>query len=200
MSLLSQVQAAVQKVQGNSDLNELRFRHTATWSDGTSCRFSVERLDPLKLAREPMTASLLKVRVHVLDTKPAPGSTALYEGYTLSLGQWSDPSDFTGQSFSVARVIDARVYPQAASVSTGTSVRLRIEAMNGSAVQAGSGAMDVAAVGTTSHRGRLPPGTRLNQGDALTTDQGERFRVMDPIQRDILGDTVGLSREGTGLW
>lgn len=200
MSLLGKVQAAVQKVQGNDDLNELRFRHSATWSDATVCRFSVERLDPLKLAKEPMTASLLKIRVHLADPKPAPGSTVIYQGFTLSLGQWSDPSDFTGESSSVARVIDQRVYPQTASVATGGTVRLRIEAMNGSAVQAGSGVMDVAAVGMTSHRGHLPPGTRLEQGDALTTDQGERFRVMDPIQRDILGDTVGLSREGTGLW
>jgi hypothetical protein len=90
-------------------------------------------------------------------------------------------------------------YFQFAEVN-GSTIQLRIEALNGPAEQAGSGAMDVAVVNLASHRGHLPPNLHLNQGDDITTTQGEKFRVMDPIQRDPLGDTVGLSREGTGVW
>ena len=82
----------------------------------------------------------------------------------------------------------------------GQAIRFRIEAGGGAAIQAGSGPMDVAAVSQSSHRAYLTPGVHLIQGDLLTTSNGDRFRVLDPIQQDALGDTVSLSREGTGLW
>jgi len=204
VSLLDQVKAAVQQVQGNEELNALRFRHEAIWSDGTSARFSVQ--DPTKgkdvraASTDPEAASLRVLRIHPADTSPAVGSHTLWETGTLYLGPRADASDFTGQATTACRMVDARYYPQVATTSSGTTLILRIEAASGRAVTAGAGQADVQALSLASHKGFIPPGIVLNQGEGLTLSTGEQFRVLDPIERAVLGDTVGLSREGTGVW
>lgn len=175
---------------------DLLYRHTATWSDGTTCRFSVERLDQVKLANTPMTASLLKVRLHPDDSRPAPGSTAPYLGFVLSLGTLSDPSDFTGQTYSVARVIDERVYPQHGTLDNAPSIRLRIVVRGALPFMPGSGLQDVQGAPVSSHVGFIEPGVKLHGGDVLTIASGDRFTVVPPLQHDLLGDTVGLSWQG----
>ncbi|WP_407572134.1 hypothetical protein [Deinococcus altitudinis] len=202
MTRLDQYRALAQsQLKANADL---LYRHTATWSDGTTCRFSVQ--DPNKgndvrtAAINPDVASLRVLKIHPDDSAPEVSASTPWEGGTLTRGANSDTSDFTGQAAYACRLADGRYYPQTATAAGMAVFNLRIEAQAGQALQAGSGAMDVQAITTNSHRGYLPPGVRLDQGDDLTTDQGERFRVLDPIRRDVLGDTVGLSREGTGVW
>ncbi|WP_407540233.1 hypothetical protein Q0M94_02185 [Deinococcus radiomollis] len=175
---------------------DLLRRHSGTWSDGTTCRFSVERLDPVKLANSPLTASLLKVRIHPDDSRPAPGSTVAYLGCRLSVGTRSDPSDFTGQTYSVARVIDERVYPTHATHVDGPSIRLRIVARGALPFTVGAGLQDVQGAPVSSHVGFVEPGVKLHGGDVLTLDSGDKFTVVPPLQHDLLGDTVGLSWQG----
>jgi hypothetical protein len=194
MGRLEDFQALAQgALRDNADLV---YRHTATWSDGTYCRMSVERLDPAKLATSPMTASLLKVRMHPDDPRPAPGSTTTYLGFMLSLGALSDPSDFTRQTSSVARVIDERVYPIHVTRADGPSIRLRIVARGALPFMIGSGLQDVQGAPVSSHVGFVEPGVKLHGGDVLTIDSGDRFVVVPPLQHDLLGDTVGLSWQG----
>lgn len=112
MSLLSKIRGAVDKVQVNTDLNEVRFRHTATWSDGVSCRFSVQ--DPnktdagYKLAQRlggvPEVQDIRLLRVHVDDEAPGEGATLGWDGGTVKLLFWSQVSDFTGQAIGVLRL------------------------------------------------------------------------------------------------
>lgn len=111
MSLLAKIQAAVQKVQGDADLNELRFRHAGLWSDGTSCRFSVQ--DPSKtssgsqlaqrLTGLPTVLDVRLLRVHPDDPKPGVEAALPWDGGTVRLEEWTQVSDFTGQSVGVLR-------------------------------------------------------------------------------------------------
>ena len=183
---------------------DLLYRHTATWSDGTTCRFSVQDPNNGKNVRAivtgPEQASLRILRVHHDDAKPVLAATTPWESGTLLRGHESDVSDFTGQASFSCRQVDGRYYPVSASTGNGAAIQLRIEAASGVAERAGAGAMDVAVVTLVSHIGHVPPGIHLQQGDEITTSLNEKFRVMDPITRDVLGDKVGLSREGTGVW
>lgn len=113
MSLLDEVKRAVAVVQGDADLNGLRYRHTGTWSDGTSCRFSVR--DPARTdsgtrlaQRLTGTPDVLDVRlltVHPDDEPPGEGATLPWDGGTLTLVSWGQVSDFTGQATGVCRLV-----------------------------------------------------------------------------------------------
>jgi hypothetical protein len=169
---------------------------TLAWSDGTTCRCWVQPLDPVKLGKEPMSASLLKVRIHPDDQKPAVSSTTAYLGTVLSLGVAVDPSDIADTRSMVARVVDERVYPIHATHPDGPSIHLRIVARGALPFMIGSGLQDVQGAPVSSHVGFVEPGVKLHGGDVLTIDSGDRFVVVPPLQHDLLGDTVGLSWQG----
>lgn len=90
--------------------------------------------------------------------------------------------------------LDTALFPVVATTASGASLRLRIEALKGQALTVeGHGAS-----ANDSHRGHLPPGVQLTPGEVLSTTDGDHYRVVPPIQRDSLGDTVGLSWLGRG--
>lgn len=113
MTLLDQIRDAVAEVQVDDELNAVRFRHTDTWSDGTSCRFSVQ--DPsatdqgTRLAqRLTGTVEVLDVRLvktHPADPPPGEGASLPWDGGTLTLVSWGQVSDFTGQAVGVCRLV-----------------------------------------------------------------------------------------------
>jgi len=205
VSLLSEVLGAVQGIQQDAELNALRFRHSATWSDNTTCRFSVQdpakdgRSGPQKLATSPLDASLRRLKIHPDDTMPAPGASTPYQSGLLVRGSQTDTSDFTGTSTGVCRLVDARAYPVLAVSQTGQRLRLLIIARTGDAVVPGPGAQDVRADLGLSHSAHTPPGVLLQVGDELVTSAGDRYAVLPPVQRDLLGDTLGLSYLGSEL-
>ena len=89
----------------------LLYRHALTWNDGTTCRCSVR--DPgtseagANLARRLTgLTDVLSVRivtVHPDDPKPGTGASVAWDGGTLTLTDWSTPSDFTGQAYATGR-------------------------------------------------------------------------------------------------
>lgn len=113
MSLLSDVMATVQEVQGDAELNALRFRHTATWSDGTTCRFSVR--DPARtdqgtrlaqrLTGTPEVLDIRLLSTHPEDEPPGEGASIPWDGGTLTLVSWGQVSDFTVQAAGVCRLV-----------------------------------------------------------------------------------------------
>lgn len=112
LRLRNAVQTAVNAVQSNSALNALLYRHTGTWSDGTSCRFSVR--DPAKtdqgtrlaqrLTGEVSVTDVRLLTVHPDDEPPGEGASLPWDGGTLTLVSWGQPSDFTGQAVGVCRL------------------------------------------------------------------------------------------------
>lgn len=113
MSLLGKIQAAVGKVQGNQELNEVRFRHRQDFTlDGhrwPGTRFSVT--DPDKVGGRALAAAvaaaerldveyrdLRLLRVHPEDTLPAVGAQTPWDGGQLEVLEYGQASDFTGQS------------------------------------------------------------------------------------------------------
>lgn len=198
MSLLDEIRGVVEAVQGDAELNAVRFPLSATWSDGTSNRFNVR--DPhrgdsrqgfTRMQTDPIPASLRLVRFHPTDPEPALGSGLDYQGGQLVLGLWGDSSNWTGQRVGVCRLVDDRAYPLVATIGT-RGFRLRITALNATAATASDLSLDR----NDSHRGHLPPGVHLTPGEVITTDTGDQYQVVPPVQRDGLGDVVGLSWQG----
>ncbi|GAA4002356.1 hypothetical protein GCM10022631_11310 [Deinococcus rubellus] len=120
------------ELRANADV---LYRHSATWSDGTFCRFSVQdpardgRSGPQKLSTSPLDASLRRLKVHLDDIMPSVGASAEYPpdaptGVLVRDSQ-TDTSDFTGLSTGVCRLIDARLLAAASELST------RAEAISG---------------------------------------------------------------------
>lgn len=113
MTLLQQIMGAVAEVQGDAESNAVRFRHTATWSDGTDCRFSVQ--DPSKtdagtklaqrLTGVPDVLDVRLLKAHPADPPPGEGASLPWDGGTLTLVGWSQVSDFTGQAVGVCRLV-----------------------------------------------------------------------------------------------
>jgi len=112
VSLLSKIQRAVDKVQGNNDLTEVRFRHEVTWSDNTTCRFSVQ--DPNKvegtLARSlrshPDAADLRVLRVHQDDSAPALAAHIAWDqGAVLFVERYPQQSEFLDSHVAVCRLV-----------------------------------------------------------------------------------------------
>ncbi|MGY2892755.1 hypothetical protein [Deinococcus sp. UYEF24] len=111
MSLLDQIAGAVAQVQGNADLNAVRFRHTATWSDGTTCRFGVQ--DPNKvdsalsrsLRSRPDAPDVRVLRVHQEDASPALAASIPWENGVLFVEHYAQTSDFTGTAPGVCRLV-----------------------------------------------------------------------------------------------
>jgi len=102
---------------------DVLYRHEATWSDGTSARFSVQ--DPTKgkdvrsYALSPDSASLRVVRFHPEDPVPAEGAQTPWETGLLIRAQKSDTSDFTGTASYAGRLLDERTVPQLVSTEQG---------------------------------------------------------------------------------
>lgn len=200
MSLLAEVLSAVEEVQADAELNALRFRLSATWSDGAACRYSVKDPNkgqdrPTRLQTDPIPASLRLLRLWPGDPEPDVGASVSYQGGTLVLGLWSDESAYTGQRVGVCRLVDARAYPTPAALADGSLLRLRIVALDAPAMTAEG----LSATTNNSHRAHLPPGVQLQPGDTLSTSTGDQYRVVPPVQRDALGDTLGLSWQGQEL-
>ena len=84
---------------GNADL---LYRHAATWSDGTSCRFSVydvSRSDSTlaRILRDRADwPDLRMLKLHPADPRPAPLSRLSWEDGLLYLERYAQTSDFTG--------------------------------------------------------------------------------------------------------
>lgn len=202
MSLLGEITSALAEIQGDAELNAVRFRETGTWSDGTACRFSVRdpnkggRSSETQLQTDPIPASLRLLRVHPDDSRPSSGASLSYQGGLLVLGLYADSSIWTGQQVGVCRLVDERAYPLVATVpAAGGSpqvFKLRIVALDVAALTA----QGLSASANNSHRGFLPPGLTLQPGQSLTTQDGDRYLVVPPVQRDALGDVLGLSWQG----
>jgi len=90
-------------------------------------------------------------------------------------------------------MVDARAYPVVAVDKAGKPVRLLIIARTGAPITAGPGAQDVRVDLGVSHTAHTPPGVLLQVGEQLVTSDGDRYTILPPVQRDILGDTLGLS-------
>lgn len=204
MSFLDSLMGDVSEVQTDPELIAVRFREVATWSDEVERRFSVK--DPNKgesgrgftrLQTDPVAASLRLLRFAPGTEPPALGATAPYQGGRLHLGLWGDESRWTGQAVGVCRLVDERVYPLVATIGT-VGFRLRISALDAPALSV-SGGNDLQATANDSHRGHLPPGVQLQPGEVITTGDGDRYQVVPPVQRDALGDTVGLSWQASGV-
>lgn len=90
---------------------------------------------------------------------------------------------------------DTALYPTLATLSGGAQIRLRIEALDAppGGPQDGN---DLGEGANNSHRGHLPAGVSVPAGVTLTTAAGDVYLVVPPIQRDSLGDTLGLSWRG----
>jgi hypothetical protein len=106
-----------QALETNADL---LYRHTATWSDGTRCRFSVQ--DPNKadtalnrtLRERPDAPDLRLLKVHPADTRPTLAAHLTWEDGVLFVERYAQASDFTAQAVGVCRlVVPARIasYP-----------------------------------------------------------------------------------------
>ncbi|GAA3995242.1 hypothetical protein GCM10022631_01760 [Deinococcus rubellus] len=91
---------------------ELIYRHSATWSDGTTCRFSVQ--DPSKvdgnLARSlrsrPDAADLRILKVHQDDSRPALAARTPFDsGGVLFVERYPQQSDFLDSGLAVCRLV-----------------------------------------------------------------------------------------------
>ena len=178
------------------------FPERSLWADGSQCQFSITDLTQgdagkgfARLQTDPLPASLRLLRLAPGSWTPALGSHTPYQGGTLHLGLWSDESAYTSQHVGICRLVDERVYPLYA-VSAQGYFRVRIMALDAAAVTTGSN--DLQVISNNSHRGYLPPGVRLDVGEVLTTSEGDQYEVVPPVQRDALGDTVGLSWQRGG--
>ncbi|WP_412027916.1 hypothetical protein [Deinococcus yunweiensis] len=177
------------------------FPESAVWSDGVTRRFKVT--DPnragipsaLGLSTQPIPASLRLLKVHPDDARPAPGASCQRPDGLLVLGMWTDEGQLSGGRTGVCRLVDGRAYPIPATAG-GTPFLIRIVALSSDALATVSG-NDLAGVGQGSHRALLPPGITLQPTDVITTGAGDQYRVIPPVQRDVLGDTLGLSWLGT---
>ncbi|GGR11410.1 hypothetical protein [Deinococcus ruber] len=104
---LERIKAAAQRALSSN--GDLLYRHEATWSDNTTCRFSVQepsKTNPLVAALlqvNPQQTGLRVVKVHPDDPRPKEGSHIPWQGGTLTLERWSDKSDFTDQREGTAR-------------------------------------------------------------------------------------------------
>lgn len=191
-------EAFAQAKRANADL---LFPESASWSDGVTRRFKVgdpNRLTgtaPLALVNDPMPASLRLLKVHPDDPRPDPGaSCTCSEGY-LVLGVWTDEGKLSGSRSGVCRLVDERAYPLTATIGA-VGFRIRIQARDAAALAvSGEG---LSGTANDSHLGHLPPGVHLQPGEVITTAEGDRYQVVPPVQRDALGDTVGLSWQGQG--
>ena len=171
------------------------------WSDGVERRFKVvdpnraTDLAPLGLSTDPLPSSLRLVKVHPDDALPAAPASVTSSKGLLVLGMLTDESNLFGTRVGVCRLVDERAYPLYA-VSAQGYFRLRITALDAAAVTTGSN--DLQFISNNSHRGHLPPGVRLDVGEVFTTFEGDQYEVVPPVQRDALGDTVGLSWQRGG--
>ena len=110
-SLMDEIRAAVTEIQSDPELNEVRFRHTSTFTLGPhawTCRFSVRDVQKLKPdeaaklrvyadANNLVYTDLRRLTVHPDDTPPFPGATIPFDDGVLEVLEWSQVSDFTGQ-------------------------------------------------------------------------------------------------------
>ena len=113
MGLLDELRAEARGVLVDPELSEVLFRHRQTWSDGTLCRFSVQ--DPSKTSSGSQLAQRLTglpdvldvrlLRVHLDDPKPGGRASIPWDGGTLTLEDWSQASDFTGQAIGICRMV-----------------------------------------------------------------------------------------------
>ena len=111
MGLLDELRAEARGVLVDPELSEVLFRHKQAWSDGTTCRFSVQ--DPSKTSSGSQLAQRLTglpdvldvrlIRVHPDDARPGTLATLPWDGGTLSLVEWSQKSDFTDQAIGIGR-------------------------------------------------------------------------------------------------
>jgi hypothetical protein len=111
MGRLEDIQALSQGVL--RDNANLLFRRTGTWSDGTACRFSVQ--DPVKtdsgtrlaqrLTGTPDVLDVRLLKVHPDDLKPGTRASIPWDGGTLTIEDWSQVSEFTGQAIAVCRFV-----------------------------------------------------------------------------------------------
>lgn len=101
--------AFIGALQANADL---LYTRSGTWSDGTTCAYSVTQ--PSKTAEGTRRAQALTGEQNVLDIRflkvrpgdplPAEGATlAGHEGGVLALVSWSDRGSLSGQAVAVCR-------------------------------------------------------------------------------------------------
>lgn len=199
MSGLAAARAAL--AQAKRDNAEFFLPLKLAWSDGVTRAFKVtdpNRLSttaPTQLSTDPIPASLRLVKFGPDDALPAPGASVQGPEGLLVLGMFTDAGNLFGTRVGVCRLVDARAYPTPAALADGSLLRLRIVALDAPAMTAEG----LSGTTNNSHRAHLPPGVQLQPGDTLSTSTGDQYRVVPPVQRDALGDTLGLSWQGQEL-
>ena len=197
MTSLAAARAAMQ--QAKRDNAEFFAPERAAWSDGVERQFKVvdpnreSSAGPLKLNLDPIPASLRLIKFHPDSPLPPAGASVTTSKGFVVLGVYTDRGNLFGTRVGVGRLIDERAYPQVGLIGT-EGFRLRVEALDTPAVSADTGSLS--AVANNSHRGFTPPGVQLQVGIIIITAEGDQYQVVPPVQRDILGDTLGLSWQG----
>ncbi|MFC4636989.1 hypothetical protein [Deinococcus hohokamensis] len=113
MSLLDEIEAAVQEIQEDPEVLEVRFRRKLTFrlkTHGWTVDCSVtdpSRVKPDELARLQAAAAersdvrsyrdLRILRIKPGQAEPYPGATVATDDGTLEVLHWSQASDWTGQ-------------------------------------------------------------------------------------------------------
>jgi len=183
-------------LKGNADFF---YPTSGSWSDGTSTRFKVTDPNAGKEARQNVLdqerASLRLVKFEPDQPVPAQGSSFIWERGQLYLGPPTDTPNLSGVLTYTCRQVDGRYFPQVLQLANGTQWLARIEALSARPGQVESG-NDLVSVPGNSHRLTLPPGVLLDPGTEVTTSNADRYLVVPPVQRGVLGDVLGLSWQG----
>ncbi|MBB5234469.1 hypothetical protein [Deinococcus budaensis] len=182
---------------------DLLYTASSTFSQAGLVQYGLRDLNSenagrnaVRLATDPIPASLRVLNILPGSPRPETGESARHGQARLYVGDWTDTHPVTGIAFAVCRLVDERAYPLVATIGT-VGFRLRISALGAPALSV-NGGNDLQATANDSHRGHLPPGVQLQPGEVITTVGGDRYQVVPPVQRDALGDTVGLSWQGSG--
>lgn len=200
MTSLAAARAAMQ--QAKRDNAEFFAPERAAWSDGVERQFKVvdpnreSSAGPLKLNLDPIPASLRLIKFHPDSPLPPAGASVTTSKGFVVLGVYTDQGNLFGTRVGVGRLIDERAYPQVGLIGT-EGFRLRVEALDTPALT--TDANGLSAVANNSHRGFTPPGVQLQVGAIIITAEGDQYQVVPPVQRDILGDTLGLSWRGRDM-
>lgn len=90
----------------------LLYRQEGRWSDGVLCRFSVSQ--PSLTQSGTLHAQGLTGEMNVLDVRlltvhpsyrtPGEGAWIAWDGGRITLTEWTQPSDFTGQATGICRL------------------------------------------------------------------------------------------------
>ncbi|GAA5513642.1 hypothetical protein Dcar01_02386 [Deinococcus carri] len=110
---MGRVERIRERVQGRLRARaDILYRDSTTWSDGTTCQFSV--LDPSRadgtlarsLRQRPDAPDMRVLEIHPDHPRPAPGSHIPWEHGVLFIERYAQESAFTATAPGVCRFVD----------------------------------------------------------------------------------------------